>query len=374
MRCNMPKKRISSLWRKPLSAALRAVTQLQRSQTRATATAVRRALRVGTAAASKVGTTTPTRPKRPKAVTARDAGTWHDGVALGPGGARRYRLFMPRLFTPGSLMPPGSASPERLPLIVMLHGCGQSADGFALSTRMNRIAVKERFGVLYPEQDRHANLQGCWNWYDTDTRRAYREAATLIAAIDQVVHLHPLAADRVAVAGLSAGASMAALLASRHPERFAAVVMHSGVPPGAAHSTGSALRAMLGRVPAQQGAPSAAAAEAAPAMPPLLVIHGTADRIVATANGEAAVQAWAAAAGAAAAPSRIVQRGQRRAMTVTDFKRRGQTVATLCLVDRLGHAWSGGAASQRFSDAAGPDASRMVWAFAARQFARLRAG
>jgi poly(3-hydroxybutyrate) depolymerase len=58
-------------------------------------------------------------------------------------------------------------------------------------------------------------------------------------------------------------------------------------------------------------------------------------------------------------------------MTVTDFKRGSRTVATLVEVGRLGHAWSGGAAKQPFSDAHGPDASRLAWAFAARQF-RLR--
>ena len=365
----MAKRRLSSSWRKPLSAALRAVTKLQRTQSRAAAKAVRRALRASTSAASKVGTA----PKPRKASVPRGTGSWSDGVALGPGGARRYRLFMPT----------GVAASARLPLVVMLHGCGQSAEAFSLSTRINRLAIQAGFGVLYPEQDRHANLQGCWNWYDTDSRRAYREAATLLAAIDQVVRLHPLDATRVAVAGLSAGASMAALLASQHPARFAAVVMHSGVPPGAAHSTATALRAMLGRAPAtaaavpHAGSASASASAsllAAPIVwPPLLVIHGTADRVVAASNGAAAAQVWSAAAGARAGASRVVQRGMRRAMTVTDFKRRGQTVATLCLVDGLGHAWSGGAASQRFSDAAGPDASRMVWAFAARQFERLSA-
>jgi poly(3-hydroxybutyrate) depolymerase len=34
----------------------------------------------------------------------------------------------------------------------------------------------------------------------------------------------------------------------------------------------------------------------------------------------------------------------------------------------LGHAWSGGAAGQPYSDPKGPDAARMVWAFALRQF------
>ena len=264
---------------------------------------------------------------------------------------------------------------ERLPLVVMLHGCGQDANAFALSTHMNRLAVRERFMVLYPEQDRLANLQGCWNWYDTDSRRAFAEAATISAAVDQVCLLYRADPARVALAGMSAGASMAALMACRTPARFKAVAMHSGVPPGTAHSALTALRAMHGRggSPAADAAPANAHGPApfndAP-WPPLLVIHGSADRVVAPSNGDAAAQLWADAAGAERMPSRTVQRGQRRAMTVTDFKCDGRTHVTLCSVEGLGHAWSGGAAGQPFSDAAGPDASAMVWAFAARQFAQ----
>ena len=284
------------------------------------------------------------------------AGDWIPGVAMGATGARRFRLYRP----------PGVKFGERLPLLVMLHGCGQDAKSFALSTRMNRIAARERFLVLYPEQDRLANAQGCWNWFDTQSGRAYGEAALIMNAIDQVCLLHPVDRARVAVAGLSAGASMAALLVTRHPERFKAVVMHSGIPPGTAHSSLSAFGAMHGRR-APRPLPASTAAMAA-SWPPLMVIHGGVDHVVSANNGHGAVQAWADAAGARAGKGRSVQRGQRYAMTVTDWKRRGSTVATLVEVGRLGHAWSGGAAKQPFSDGQGPDASRMVWAFAARQF------
>jgi hypothetical protein len=69
-----------------------------------------------------------------------------------------------------------------------------------------------------------------------------------------------------------------------------------------------------------------------------------------------------------AQPVRNVQRGKRYPMAVTDFMRKGNTVATLVQVDRLAHAWSGGAGSKPFSDDLGPDASRMAWSFAAKQF------
>jgi poly(3-hydroxybutyrate) depolymerase len=60
-------------------------------------------------------------------------------------------------------------------------------------------------------------------------------------------------------------------------------------------------------------------------------------------------------------------------MRVTDYLRAGLAVVTLCEITGLGLAWSGGASSMRFTDAAGPDASKLVWAFAARQFRRTMA-
>jgi poly(3-hydroxybutyrate) depolymerase len=163
---------------------------------------------------------------------------------------------------------------------------------------------------------------------------------------------------------------MAALLVTRHPDRFKAVVMHSGIPPGTARSTLTALGAMRGRR-------ATLPMDAEPGMmragwPALLVIHGAADAAVSPTNAGAAALTWAQAAGARAGVSRQVRRGKRYPMSVTDFKLCGNTVATLVLVAGLGHAWSGGAAGQPYSDARGPDASRMAWAFAARQF-RARA-
>lgn len=320
---------------------------------RSFATLTRNNLRAGTRAVRQA-----LQPKLDRHKPPPGEGDWIAGAAMGATGVRRYRLYRP----------PGVAFGERLPLLVMLHGCGQDARSFAVSTRMNRIAARERFLVLYPEQDRLANAQGCWNWFDTASGRAWGEAALIMQAVDQVSLLYQVDRARIAVAGLSAGASMAALLATRHPARFKAVVMHSGVPPGTAHSTASAIGAMHGRRATRPLPAATIPLTMAAPLPPLMVIHGGTDAVVSAKNGRAAVQVWADAGGARPGKPRDTQRGKRHAMTVTDFKRGASTVATLVEVGRLGHAWSGGAARQPYSDGQGPDASRMVWAFAAKQF------
>ena len=296
------------------------------------------------------------RPSRPSKQRSLPEGDWLPGLVTGVGGALRFRLYRP----------PQLKARERLPLVVMLHGCRQDADEFAAVTRMNRLALKERFCVLYPEQSGLANPQRCWNWFDTDSGRAYAEADLILNALEQVCQLHPVDQERVLVAGLSAGASLAALMALRQPKSFQGVVMHSGIPPGTAHSTVTAMAAMRGL---RTTSPLVAAPQGPPLdLPALLVIHGNADTTVSSSNARAAAVVWAEAAGAKETEPRQVQRGKRYPMSVTEFKCHRDTVVTLVTLAGLGHAWSGGAPGHPFSDAHGPDASRMVWAFAKRLF------
>ena len=303
-------------------------------------------------------------PARPRTVpTAKSARTlvrattpqWTTGMAIGVSGARRYRLYKPR----------GVLRSERLPLVVMLHGCSQDAQALAASTQMNRLAQAERFMVLYPEQDRLASLQNCWNWYDTRAGRAQREADSVASAIDHICLTQPVDPQRMALVGLSAGAGLASLMAVRQLQRFQAVVMHSGIGPGTASSSATALAAMRGRRVAVPLAPLVADLH----LPALLVIQGSVDHIVAPSNGTQVAQLWADREGAKAARPRIVQRGKRYPAMITDYRNRGRLVATLCIVNGLGHAWSGGAPGVPYSDPKGPDASRMAWSFMKKQFA-----
>lgn len=321
-------------------------------------------------AARAVGTECKSARKAPAAAL----GQWLSGIAPGPAGARRYHLYVP----PGV----STSSRTRLPLMVMLHGCGQTGHGIAASSRMNERATRERFLVLYPEQERVANAQGCWRWFERQRGRTDAEAATLLAAVDQVQERYPVHPDRIALAGLSAGATMAAWMALKSPGRFCALAMHSGAAPGSAESAGTALAAMRGdRAPhAPEPATSAAGLSAAaladiaasgavlPDLPPLLLLHGEADHVVSCRNADLTAEWWADALGARASATRTQQRGKRHAMQVTEYRARGKVQVVLRKVAGLSHAWSGGAANVAHSDPAGPDATALIWAFVARQF------
>ncbi len=267
-------------------------------------------------------------------------------------GTLRYKLFKP----------PGARRTDRLPLLLMLHGCEQDADALAASSKMNQLAAQKKFYVLYPQQERHANPHGCWNWFDTRSGRAQREADAIAGTLAQVCRLHGVDDARIALAGLSAGAGMAALVAVRHPGRFRALVMHSGISAGVATSALSAMAAMRGRRIAAKPLP------ATTPLPALMVIHGDRDRVVAPGNAVTAAEQWAAQMGARAMPARLVQRGMRYPVRITDYKVSARTAVTLRQVIGLGHAWSGGSRAWPHGDPQGPSATRLVWDFASKQF------
>lgn len=286
---------------------------------------------------------------------------------------RRYLLYLP---------PDAGSSGSPMPLVVMLHGCGQDAADFALGTDMNTLAREQGFAVLYPEQAQDANPQRCWNWFQPSHQmRGQGEAALLAGMTRAVTAQHGLDARRVYVAGLSAGGAMAAILGQAYPDVYTAVGIHSGLASGAANDLMSALSAMKNGPQTPASAPSTphsgeradAGIDAADRRTPLptIVFHGDGDGIVHPGNGTQAISValgdrHVQDAGQAEAP--VVEQGaspQGRRYTRTIYpSTTGPTPhAEHWVVHGGGHAWSGGRAQGSYTDPSGPDATREMWRF-----------
>lgn len=262
-------------------------------------------------------------------------------------GSTDYRLYIP-------------AGPATgLPLVVMLHGCTQTPEDFAIGTGMNALADELGFIVAYPRQPKSANAQKCWNWFrPNDQQRGRGEPAQIAGVVQDVLRTHQADATRVYVAGLSAGGAAAAIMATRYPDIFAAVGIHSGLACGSANDVPSALSAM------RRGSGLRVAAKDGPPIP-VITFHGDRDPTVHPVNSEE-IAAIAAAGSVQPLTARIEQG---RTKTGRSYRREtsadpsGQILIERWTVHGAGHAWSGGDARGSHTDPSGPDASRAMLDF-----------
>ena len=179
---------------------------------------------------------------------------------------------------------------------------------------------------------------------------------------------HGLDPERVYIAGLSAGASMAALVALRHPTLIAAVAMHSGPVVGDAHTAAAGLSTMRrGSVkpllPLVQSVADPAVFQLGM---PAMILQGQMDPAVAPRNAKQLFEQFRALNGLGAEDlpvERVLGLGTEKAYRRVDLVRGRKTVLRLCEITRVEHAWSGGDASVRYHARSGPDASALIWRF-----------
>ena len=274
-------------------------------------------------------------------------------------GVRHYKLYTPS----------AAAAGTPRPLLVMLHGCTQDPDDFAAGTRMNALAEREGWFVLYPAQAQRSNISKCWNWFNPgDQRHGGGEPALLAAMTREVVARNAIDADRIYVAGLSAGGAMAAILGREYPDLFAAVGIHSGLPQGAASDVASAFATMQsGDRPRPVKGPARAV--------PTIVFHGDRDATVHPAHGRHVIDDALAQSAAGAAPTVSVEIDPggvagRRVTRSVYRDAQGRSRAELWELHGAGHAWSGGSAAGSYTDPAGPDASAQMLRFFGEQRGR----
>jgi poly(hydroxyalkanoate) depolymerase family esterase len=310
-------------------------------------------------------------PPRPGHFVHRQKFAWSGRLQVAPFAwpSREYLLYIPANY----------GGWTRRPLVVLLHGCRQRPEDFAAATRIAALADKHGWLVLLPRQSEKANAWSCWNWFDGATAAGRGETAIVAAQVRAVRRRYRVHKRRIFVAGMSAGGSLAAALGMRHPEMFAGVFVHSGLPCGAA-SNPTAAMTVTARGPdtdtTQIGIRARADAPGGSARLPLLVIHGEKDTTVANVNAAQLVRQFLALNGLAVPREPAGERpppssetnvalANGRSMKVAEYRDGRRVVARLLQVPQLGHAWSGGDPAYPHNDPDPPDATELLGEFVA---------
>ena len=206
------------------------------------------------------------------------------------------------------LYTPVRASAKPHPLVVVLHGCSQTAAGYDTASGWTRLADRENFAVLLPQQQSANNQQTCFSWYEPgDTRRDQGEALSIRQMIGKAIE-RGADPSRVYICGFSAGGAMACTMLALYPEIFAGGAIIAGLPFGTAGNMSEALDSMYsGKIRDSKvwgGLVRGANPTFPGPWPTVSIWHGTGDRTVKPINAGELVKQWTNVQGVAAdAPS-----------------------------------------------------------------------
>jgi poly(hydroxyalkanoate) depolymerase family esterase len=273
--------------------------------------------------------------------------------------------LLARVYVPADL-------PDGAPLVVVLHGCTQTAADYDHGSGWSRLADRHGFALLFPEQQRANNPNLCFNWFlPEDTRRDSGEALSIRQMTDAMVVQRRLDRKRVFVTGLSAGGAMASVMLASYPEVFAGGAVIAGLAYGSAQTMPEAFDRMRGH-----GAPSEpelaarirGASTHAGAWPRISVWHGSADATVVSANAESIVGQWRALHGLPHRPTRAELIDGHRRVVWCDAD--GREVIEHYMIDGMGHGApvhqdgvDGGSSAGAFMLDAGISSTRRIAAF-----------
>ena len=200
--------------------------------------------------------------------------------------------------------------PEQLPrapaLVVVLHGCGQTAAGYDFGTGWSTLAKRYGFALLMPEQQGSNNANTCFNWFNPgDIARGRGEAASIRQMVARMVTDHKIDSHRIYVTGLSAGGGMTSVMLATYPEVFAGGAIIAGLPYGIASNVREALGGMMqstSRPAGKLGDLVRKASKHKGPWPKVSVWHGSADRTVNPGNANEIVKQWLDVHGLPSAP------------------------------------------------------------------------
>jgi poly(hydroxyalkanoate) depolymerase family esterase len=259
-----------------------------------------------------------------------------------------------------------------MPLVVALHGCTQTADVYRQLSGWDTLAEAKGFIVVFPEQSTSRNNYRCWNWFQqADMQRGSGEPAIIADLTTAIEQSQSVDSHRVYVAGFSAGGAMATVMGATYPDVYAAVGVGSGC-----EYNGLPCVGYQGPDPSQTGQQAYSAMGSHARVMPAIVFQGDADSTVAPANAPQIVREWqitddyaddgslnGSIPTTATGYSYGIAPGGRSYTVTTYGDGHGHDLIDYWVVHGMNHAWSGGSATQQYSDASGPNETAAMFAF-----------
>lgn len=291
-------------------------------------------------------------------------------------GDNTYRVYTPRGFHPG------------MPLLVMVHGCNTTAAQQEGANRLNQLADRKGFVVLYPDHDTATNTEAgthtlrCWRWYSpADQHRDVGDPATIAGQTRTVLARWKTDPQRTYAVGMSSGAMMTSILAAAYPDVYAAIGLAAGCEYGGGLPCVTQAYQSLDRTDAAaQAAHDEQGARAR--VVPVIDLHGDADGTVHISASKHVVQQWLKSAnlalsGTLTAPLRTTPasiaharvKGGRSYLTETYRDAAGCLVAQRVEIAGMDHFWPGGSPDPRwyeYEDPTAPNGGELVWNFLSR--------
>jgi len=192
-------------------------------------------------------------------------------------------------------------------LVVVLHGCTQTAAGYDVGAGWSTLAERYGFALLLPEQQRSNNPNGCFNWFVPEhSRRDQGEPLSIRQMIEKCVIDYEIDRRRIFITGLSAGGAMTSIMLACYPEVFAGGAIIAGLPYGAATNVQQAFESMYqspSRSPRGWGDLVREASPHRGPWPRISIWHGDADNTVIPSNARELIKQWTDVHGLPPSPS-----------------------------------------------------------------------
>jgi len=233
---------------------------------------------------------------------------------------------------------------NKLPLVVVLHGCGENAKGASELTGWNKLADINNFVVLYPQQKLLNNPNLCFNWFiNHDIEKGQGECESIFQMISFAKKHYTIDSNKIYITGLSAGGAMSVVMTVTHPELFKYGAIFAGGAYKIATNPIDGVIAMLGKKYFQQEKLVKDVREQNPnyhrQYPTLIVYQGLNDPVVNYKSETFLVNQWTGINNSDSIPDKI----EHTFMGVKDISRieytdsLGRTIFILYEVDNLGH-------------------------------------